>query len=162
YEEYQLYGAQAQLFDTDLALFGSPASIANRVSYYFGFEGPSLAVDTMCSSSLTAINIAVEHIRKGVCDAAIAGGVNITVHPNKYMLLTQGKYLSTHGRCKSFSKDGDGYIPGEGVGAILLKKKNQAIKDNDQIYGVIKGTAINHGGRTSGYSVPNPAAQSRV
>lgn len=120
YEEYQLYGAQAQALGWNIATSGSPSSIANRVSYWCNFRGPSLAVDTMCSSSLMAIHLAVQHIQKGSCDAAIAGGVNLSLHPNKYLILSQGQFASTNGRCESFGSGGDGYVPGEGVGLSLI------------------------------------------
>ena len=162
YEEYQLYGAQEQAKGRLLALPGSPSSVANRVSYVFNFSGPSLAVDTMCSSSLTAIHLACESLKRGECELAIAGGVNVSIHPNKYLLLAQGRFLSSKGRCESFGAGGDGYVPGEGVGAVLLKPLAQAIADGDHIYGIIKGSAINHGGKTNGYSVPNPHAQAQV
>ncbi|SYX83884.1 SDR family NAD(P)-dependent oxidoreductase [Paenibacillus alvei] len=162
YEEYQLYGAQAQTKGMPFALSGSPASIANRVSYYFNFHGPSMAVDTMCSSSLTSIHLACQSLQKNECELAIAGGVNVSVHPNKYLMLTQGNFLSSKGRCESFGEGGDGYVPGEGVGAVLLKPLSKAIADGDHIYGVIKATAVNHGGKTNGYTVPNPNAQASV
>ena len=85
YEEYQLYGAQEQAKGRPVVLLGSPSSIANRVSYFFNFNGPSMAVDTMCSSSLTAIHLACESLKRGECQLAIAGGVNISIHPNKYL-----------------------------------------------------------------------------
>jgi len=159
YEEYQLYGAQEALHGRPVALWGLPSSIANRVSYYFDLHGPSMAIDTMCSSSLTAIHLACESIVRGKCELAIAGGVNVSVHPNKYLFLSQGRFVSSKGRCESFGTGGDGYVPGEGVGAVLLKPLEKAIADGDNIYGVIKSTAINHGGKTNGYTVPNPKAQ---
>lgn len=162
YEEYQLYGAQEQVLGTPKALSGNPSSIANRVSYFFNFLGPSIALDTMCSSSLTAIHLACQSLRQGECEVAIAGGVNVSIHPNKYLLLGQGNFVSSKGRCESFGQGGDGYVPGEGVGAVLLKPLAKAIADGDHIYGIIKGTAVNHGGKTNGYSVPNPAAQADV
>ncbi|WP_412080891.1 SDR family NAD(P)-dependent oxidoreductase [Streptomyces sp. MCL20-2] len=162
YEEYQLYGAQAQYAGRPVALSGSAASIANRVSYFYDFTGPSMTVDTMCSSSLTAIHLACEAIRSGQCETALAGGVNLHSHPNKFLMLSQRRFLSGDGRCRSFGVGGDGYVPGEGVGAVLLKPLERAVADGDHIYGVIKGTALNHGGRTSGYSVPSPAAQGDV
>jgi polyketide synthase PksN len=162
YEEYQLYGAQAQALGQGAALSGNASSIANRVSYFCNFRGPSLALDTMCSSSLTAIHLACESLRRGECSAAIAGGVNVNVHPNKYLALSQGQFASSKGRCQSFGDGGDGYVPGEGIGAVLLKGLHQAIEDGDQIYGVIRGTSINHGGKTNGYTVPNPQAQAQV
>jgi polyketide synthase PksN len=162
YEEYQLYGAQAQILGRPVALGGNLASIANRVSYFCNFHGPSLAVDTMCSSSLTALHLACHHLQLGECGLAIAGGVNVSIHPNKYLVLGQGKFASSKGRCESFGQGGDGYVPGEGVGAVLLKPLSQAMVDGDQIYGIIKGTAINHDGKTNGFTVPNPNAQSSV
>ncbi|WP_234386658.1 SDR family NAD(P)-dependent oxidoreductase [Streptomyces sp. ERV7] len=162
YEEYQLHGAQAQARGQHVALSGSPSSIANRVSYFYDFHGPSMAVDTMCSSSLTAIHLACEAIRSGQCESAVAGGVNVSVHPNKYLMLSQGRFTASDGRCRSFGEGGDGYVPGEGVGAVLLKPLDRAIADGDHIHAVIKGTALNHGGRTHGFSVPSPAAQGEV
>src|SRR2546423_10182525 len=116
----------------------------------------------MCSSSLTAIHLACESIQQGSCELAIAGGVNVSIHPNKYLVLGQGQFVSSQGRCESFGVGADGYVPSEGVGAVLLKPLAQAEADGDHIYGVIKATAINHGGRTNGYTVPNPAAQAGV
>jgi acyl transferase domain-containing protein/acyl carrier protein len=162
YEEYQLYGAQAQALGQPYALCGNPSSIANRVSYFCNFHGPSMSLDTMCSGSLTAIHLACESLRNSGCELALAGGVNVTVHPNKYLMLSQGQFASSNGRCESFGKGGDGYVPGEGVGAVLLKPLAQAEADGDHIYAVIKGTSINHGGKTNGYTVPNPVAQAQV
>ncbi|MFX8410509.1 beta-ketoacyl synthase N-terminal-like domain-containing protein, partial [Acinetobacter baumannii] len=82
--------------------------------------------------SLTAIHLACQSLLRGGCEVAIAGGVNVTVHPNKYLLLSQGQFASSNGRCTSFGAGGDGYVPGEGVGAVLLKPLAQAIADGDQ------------------------------
>src|SRR6185436_4795762 len=136
--------------------------IANRVSYFLNLNGPSLAVDTMCSSSLTAIHLSCRAIHNGDCDMAIAGGVNLIVHPNKYQKLSAAQFLSSDGRCRAFGADGDGYVPGEGVGAVLLKRLDQALADGDHIHGVIKATSLNHGGKTNGYTVPNQVAQTNV
>ena len=162
YEEYQLFGAQAQALGRPFALPGNPATIANRVSYFFNFHGPSMSLDTMCSSSLTAIHLACQSLQHGGCEVAVAGGVNVTIHPNKYLSLSQGHFIASSGRCESFGEGGDGFIPGEGVGAILLKPLAKALADGDHVYGVIRGTAVNHGGKTNGYSVPNPNAQANV
>ncbi|MFL0802940.1 MAG: polyketide synthase dehydratase domain-containing protein [Agarilytica sp.] len=162
YTEYPMFGVQEQALGRPMVMQGSPSSIANRVSYYFNFNGPSMAVDTMCSSSLTAIHLACQNIVNDECDYAIAGGVNLSLHPNKYLSLSAGKFLSPTGRCHAFGEDGDGYVPGEGVGAVLLKPLQQAIKDGDNIQGIIKATDINHGGKTNGYTVPNPNAQTTV
>ncbi|PYG86581.1 polyketide synthase PksN [Ruminiclostridium sufflavum DSM 19573] len=157
--QYQLYGAQNELIKKPNSSY---ASVANRVSYVFNFNGPSMAVDSMCSSSLSALKLAADSINMGECDYALVGGVNIASHPNKYFLISQSKFGSSDGRCRSFGEGGDGYVPGEGVGAVLLKPMQQAIKDGDNIYGVIIGSAINHGGKTNGYTVPSPVAQSRL
>ncbi|MES2938610.1 MAG: SDR family NAD(P)-dependent oxidoreductase [Pseudomonadota bacterium] len=160
--EFQLFGAQEQVRGNNVALTGSAASIANRVSYFLDVSGPSMAVDTMCSSSLTAIELACQSIRYGRCKMAIAGGVNLTLHPNKYLMLAQGRFISSTGQCASFGQGGDGYVPGEGVGALVLKPLEAAVADGDQVYGVILATATNHGGKANGYTVPNPNAQAAV
>lgn len=161
-EEYQLYGPQETALGRPLVLAGNSASIANRVSYFFNLHGPSIALNTMCSSSLSTVHLACQSLQLGECEAAIAGGVNVTVHPNKYLALGYGNFLSTKGICETFGAGGDGYVPGEGVGAVLLKPLAKAIEDKDHIYGVIKGTAVNHGGKTNGYTVPNPMSQENV
>ncbi|NTI24867.1 ACP S-malonyltransferase [Rhizobium rhizogenes] len=162
YTEYQLYGVHEQIAGNAVALNSLLASIANRVSYCFDFRGPSMSVDTMCSSSLAAIHLACQSLRRGDCGVAIAGGVSLSLHPNKYIGLAQGNFLSSTGRCQSFGRNGDGYVPAEGVGAVILKPLDRAIRDKDSIYGVIRGSALNNGGKTNGYSVPNPNAQADV
>ncbi|MPZ78879.1 MAG: SDR family NAD(P)-dependent oxidoreductase [Actinophytocola sp.] len=155
YGDYQRYGSAA---DGRMAV-SSHASVANRASYFFDFRGPSIALDTMCSSSLTAIHLACESLRSGDCGTAVAGGVNLSVHPDKYRQLSLGRFLSTDGRCRSFGAGGDGYVPGEGVGALVLKPLAAAVADGDTVHAVIAGSAVNHGGRTNGYTVPNTNAQ---
>ncbi|MFD4506944.1 SDR family NAD(P)-dependent oxidoreductase, partial [Streptomyces sp. NPDC058457] len=145
-----------------VAPFALHSSIPNRVSYTFDLTGPSIATDTSCSSSLTALHLAVESLRTGGSALALAGGVNVTTHPQKYLQLAQGQWLSTDGRCRSFGKNGTGYVPGEGVGALLLKPLGKARADGDHVYGVIRTTAINHAGRTGGATVPSPDAQARL
>nr|WP_314464371.1 SDR family NAD(P)-dependent oxidoreductase [uncultured Clostridium sp.] len=158
-----------ELFSAELTKQGNPTSfgtcssyIPNMVSYCMNFHGPSMAIDTMCSSSLTALHYASESIRTGECEYAIAGGVNLITHPNKYLFLKNNKFLSSDGHCRSFGEGGDGYVPGEGVGAVLLTTLSRAVKGGYPIYGIIKGSAINHVGKTSGATVPDPEAQSKV
>ncbi|RBL89851.1 non-ribosomal peptide synthetase [Chitinophaga flava] len=162
YGEYQLFGPALSTPLNPVAVGASASSIANRISYYCDFDGPSMAVDTMCSSSLTAIHLACRDLQSGEADVAIAGGVNVSIHPNKYLLLSHATFLSSRGRCESFGSEGEGFIPSEGVGAIVLKKLSKAEADGDHIYGVIKATAVNHGGRANGYTVPNPVSQAAV
>ncbi|MFI8356846.1 SDR family NAD(P)-dependent oxidoreductase [Streptomyces cyaneofuscatus] len=162
YSQYQLLQAEEAARGNSLHLGSSYASIANRISHFFDFRGPSMAVDTMCSSSLTAIHLACEALNSGNVKVAIAGGVNLTIHPAKHIDLSQGRYASTDGRCRSFGEGGDGYVPGEGVGAVVLKRLDAALADGDRIHAVIRGSAIAHGGRTNGYTVPNPNEQARL
>jgi acyl transferase domain-containing protein/thioesterase domain-containing protein/acyl carrier protein/SAM-dependent methyltransferase len=159
--QYQLFGMgpAAEANSVSGSFF---SSIPNRVSYALNLKGPSLAVDTACSSSLEAIRLACLNIIEGNCEMAIAGGVNLSLHPNKYLFLAQANFLSSDGKCRSFGEGGDGYVPGEGVGAVLLKPLKKAVTDGDQIYAVIKGYAVNHGGKTSGYTVPSPNAQAEL
>ncbi|MBF0395442.1 MAG: SDR family NAD(P)-dependent oxidoreductase [Desulfobacterales bacterium] len=160
--EYQLLGTDLASKGYPIAPISSFSSIANRISYFFNFNGPSIAIDTMCSSSLTAIHLACESIKNGEINMAVAGGVNISIHVQKYYRLSQGNFLSSDGKCRSFGDGGDGYVPGEGVGAVLLKPLDKAIIDCDNIYAVIKGSSINHGGKTNGYTVPNPNSQAAL
>ncbi|WP_368473189.1 beta-ketoacyl synthase N-terminal-like domain-containing protein [Saccharomonospora azurea] len=162
YGHYQLHGVAETLDGTGVAPSSSYASVANRASYFFGFTGPSIALDTMCSSSLVTIHLGVQAIRNGDCDLAVAGGVNVSSHPLKYLQLSQRGFLSTDGRCRSFGEGGDGYVPGEGSGAVLLKRLSAAERDGDRILAVVKASAVNHGGASKGYSVPNPRSQGEV
>ncbi len=156
---YQMLGVEKQAQGNVIRPNSFLWSIANRVSYWMNFSGPSITLDTACSSSLTAIYLACEAIRAGDCSAAIAGGVNLDLHQAKLDINAAGGALSSDGVCRSFGKGANGYVGGEGVGAVLLKPLDQAIKDGDNIYGVIKSAVVNHGGRTNGYTVPNPKAQ---
>lgn len=162
YEDYPLHGVEETMRGRPLALSGSPASVANRVSYSFDFRGPSLGVDTMCSSSLMAIHLACQSLRLGECRAALAGGVNLSLHPNKYRILGHGSFESAAGRCAAFGDGADGYVPSEGVGAVVLRPLDAALRDGDRILAVLRGSAVNHGGHANGYTVPDPAAQARV
>ena len=137
-------------------------SIANRVSFCLDYRGPSLAIDTACSSSLTAIHLACHSLLRGECALAVAGGVNLILHPAHLVCLADLRMLSPGGRCRSFGAGADGFVDGEGVGAVLLKPLRQALADGDAIWGVIEGSALNSGGRTTGYTVPSPEAQGRL
>ncbi|WP_307734539.1 non-ribosomal peptide synthetase [Xanthomonas albilineans] len=136
--------------------------IANRVSYQFDFRGPSLAVDTACSASLTAIHLALESLRSGSCEVALAGGVNLLVDPQQYLNLAGAAMLSAGASCRPFGEAADGFVAGEACGVVLLKPLKQARADGDVIHAVIKGSMINAGGQTSAFSSPNPAAQAEV
>ncbi|MBF6195896.1 type I polyketide synthase [Nocardia sp. CDC186] len=159
---YQMFGAEESRLGRGTLPGSTFWSIPNRVSHALDFQGPSMAVDTACSSSLTALHLACQSIRTGECRLAVVGGVNLSLHPYKFVALSQGQFASTDGRCRSFGAGGDGYVAGEGVGALVLRPLADAEADGDTIYGVIKGTAINHGGRVNGFTVPNPDVQAAV
>ncbi|HSP78083.1 MAG TPA: beta-ketoacyl synthase N-terminal-like domain-containing protein, partial [Myxococcaceae bacterium] len=162
YNEYALFGAQEWARGNRIPFNTQTFSIANRVSYALNLSGPSYTVDTACSSSLNAVHLACESLRSGACEVAIAGGVNLSLHPSKYVMLCANRFASSDGRCRSFGEGGDGYVPGEGVGAVLLKPLERALRDGDAIHAVLKGSAVNHDGKTHGYTVPNPVAQTEV
>lgn len=162
YGSYQLFGAEHWARGRYVTAGSGYWSIANRVSYLLDLRGPSLAVDTACSSSLTAIHLACESLRRGECHLALAGGVNLILHPIRYLDLCQMKMLSPDDKCRPFGKGAEGFVDGEGVGAVLLKPLARAVADGDHIYAVIKGSAINAGGRTNGFAVPNPNAQAEL
>ena len=146
------------------AITGTASSIvANRVSYFFDFHGPSVAVDTACSSSLVATHQAVQALRSGECDVAVAGGVNALITPAVTLGFDEiGQVLAPDGRIKSFSADADGYTRSEGAAMLVLKRVDDARRDGDQILAVIAGSAVNHDGRSNGLIAPNPDAQADV
>lgn len=156
---YQLYPSCAtDESERTATLMTSYHEIANAVSHFFGLRGPSIAVDTMCSSALTAIDLACRDLLRGNCGLAIAGGVNLSIHPRKFIALSQAQIVGSHPGSRSFA-DGDGFLPAEGVGAVLLKPLSQAIRDDDTILAVIKSSRTNHGGHSTGFHAPNPIAQ---
>lgn len=159
YNFYPLFIAEEWAKGNRLPLDIQMFSVANRVSYFMNFNGPSYPIDTACSSSLAAIHQACLSLKNNECKMALAGGVNLTLHPSKYHFLGSYSFMSDQGQCASFAEGGNGYVPSEGTGAILLKPLSAAIRDQDRIYGVIKASSMNHGGKTSGYTVPNPNAQ---
>ncbi len=138
------------------------ALIANRISYHFNFRGPSFPIDTACSSSLSAVHAAIQSLQQGECRYAIAGGINLLLTPTRHISFSKTGMLSPTGSCKAFDDRADGYVRGEGAGLLLIKPLLRAIEDNDHIYGVIKGSAVNHSGRTYSLTYPNPEAQAQV
>jgi 3-oxoacyl-(acyl-carrier-protein) synthase/tryptophanase/pimeloyl-ACP methyl ester carboxylesterase/acyl carrier protein/NAD(P)-dependent dehydrogenase (short-subunit alcohol dehydrogenase family) len=138
------------------------AVLANRVSHLLDLRGPSEAVDTACSSALVAIHRAVRAIQAGECETALAGGVNVLLNPDVFVAFTQSGMLSPDGRCKTFDAAADGYVRGEGVGVVMLKPLDRALAEGDHVYAVVRGTAVNHCGRSASLTAPNPEAQADV
>ena len=138
------------------------AMIANRVSHFMNLHGPSKTIDTLCSSTLVAVHEACRNLRTGECQMAVAGGINVILSSHHVALLAKMNLLSPSGRCKTFDETADGFVLGEGVGAFLLKPLTAALADGDPIWGVIKGAALNHNGRTDNIMMPDAATVSRL
>ena len=141
---------------------GTLSILANRISYVFDLRGPSLTVDTACSSSLVALHHACEAIRGERIASAIVGGINLLLAPYPFLGFCRASMLSRLGRCFAFDERADGYVRGEGGGAIILKPLQQALADGDRIRAVILGTGVNSDGRTIGLSLPSEAAQAAL
>ena len=142
---------------------GSAASIAaNRISHHFDFRGPSLTIDTACSSSMVAVHLACKSLWDGECELAVAGGVNLILVPEVFASFAKAGFLSPDGKCKAFDAQADGYVRGEGAGMLALKPLSSAMADGDPIYAVIRGGAVNQDGRTNGLTAPNRLAQEAV
>ncbi|MEV4728192.1 beta-ketoacyl synthase N-terminal-like domain-containing protein, partial [Micromonospora humida] len=138
------------------------AILANRVSYFLDLSGPSMTIDTLCSSSLVALHTAVRSIRNGECDQAIVAGVHLAMSPQYFQLGSRLRSFSPTGASRAFDAGADGFVPGEGVVTVVVKPLVDAVRDGDRVRGVIRGSAVNHGGRTSGLTVPSSAAQREV
>jgi acyl transferase domain-containing protein/SAM-dependent methyltransferase/acyl carrier protein len=135
---------------------------AGRLSYLLGLKGPNLAVDTACSSSAVALHLACQSLRQKECRLALAGGVNALLVPQITITLAQAHMLAGDGRCKTFSQSADGFVRSEGCGMLVLKRLFDAQEDRDRILGVIRGSSINHDGRSSGLTAPNGPSQEAV
>ncbi|MFD5344697.1 beta-ketoacyl synthase N-terminal-like domain-containing protein, partial [Streptomyces anulatus] len=162
WNDYQLTGLDRWRGGGGEVVGSWSSALTNRISYAFDFEGPSVTVDTACSASLAALHIAVQSIRRGECRAALAGGVNLSLHPYKYLRLGELGLLSESGRCRPFDAEADGYVPGEGVGVVVLRPLADALASGDRVLGIVRGSALRHSGRTGGYTVPSPDAQAKV
>lgn len=145
------------------ACLGNAHSVAaGRIAYLFGFHGPALALDTSCSSSLLSVHLACKSLRAGESTMALAGGVNLILSPENSIGLSRMQALSRHGLCRTFDAEADGYVRGEGCGVVVLKTLSQARLDNDHIYAVIRGSAVNHDGASNGLTAPNGRMQQEV
>ena len=138
------------------------AFLSGKISYHFGWTGPSEILDTACSSSLVAINRACKAIQHDECSIALTGGVNLITGIHNYLDLAKAGFLSPTGQCKPFDSAADGYCRSEGVGLVVLKRLNQALADQDQILGVIPGASTNQGGLSPSLTVPHSAAQVKL
>ena len=133
--------------------------VANRVSNRLDLPGPSMGVDTACSSSMVAVDTACRHLAEGSCDIALAGGVNILLDPRMFITFSRAHMLSPTGRIRAFDADADGFVRGEGVGVVVLRRLEAALEAGDRIYAVIDATGVNQDGRTGAITEPNLKSQ---
>jgi acyl transferase domain-containing protein/SAM-dependent methyltransferase len=148
--------------DSYAALGNYDCILANRISYTFGFCGASQSIDAACAASMVALHNAKASLLSGDSDYAIAAGVSLNFHPWKYISFSKSRMLSPDGQCKTFDKDANGYVPGEGVGVLLLQPLDDALRARNHIYGIIKGSAVNHGGQALSITAPRVEAQRNV
>ncbi|EYF04558.1 beta-ketoacyl synthase N-terminal-like domain-containing protein [Chondromyces apiculatus] len=160
------YMRAASHYDPDNALFlvtGNALSIsANRISYHYDLSGPSLVIDTACSSSLVAVDIACQYLAKKVIDHAIVGGISLNLNPVFTRLLQDSSMLAPDGKCKTFDTSANGYVPGEGVGVLVLSRLSDSRARGAKVYSVIAASYVNQDGKSNGLTAPNGVAQEQV
>ncbi|KAF2702907.1 putative polyketide synthase [Pleomassaria siparia CBS 279.74] len=140
----------------------SRAILSNRLSYWFDFKGPSVTIDTACSASLVAFHLACQSLRTGDADQAIVGGSSVILNSDLYISMSAMGFLSPEGRCYSFDERAQGYGRGEGVGCVLIKPLDKALRDGDGIRAIVRNTGSNQDGRTPGITFPSGEAQERL
>ncbi|EXJ74670.1 uncharacterized protein A1O5_01363 [Cladophialophora psammophila CBS 110553] len=141
---------------------GNRAFVPGRISYFFGFSGPSISIDTACSSSFAAIQTACGYLWRGECDTTVAGGTNVLTNPDNFAGLDRGHFLSTTGNCDAFDDGANGYCRSEAVATVILKRLEDAVADHDPIFGVIAGTNTNHCGHADSITRPHEGDQASV
>jgi acyl transferase domain-containing protein len=151
-----------EAIDAYLATGTAHSIAAGRISYALGLQGPSIAVDTACSASLVAVHLAAQSLRANECRLALAGGVNAILSPEVTIALSKAHMMAPDGRCKAFDSRANGFVRGEGCAVIVLKRLSDAIEDRDNILAVLRGSALNQDGRSSGLTAPNGKAQENV
>ncbi|AOX02678.1 hypothetical protein BJP34_27445 [Moorena producens PAL-8-15-08-1] len=159
YSRFSVNSGDPTRMDAYSSLGNTRSIAAGRLAYIFGFNGPSFFLDTSCSSSLLSVHLACQSLRYRECNLALAGGVNLILTPEATIGFCKLKALSTDGRCKTFDASADGYGRGEGCGIVVLKRLSNAVADGDQIFALIRGSAVNHDGKSNGLTAPNGSAQ---
>ncbi|MEE4599331.1 SDR family NAD(P)-dependent oxidoreductase [Streptomyces sp. DSM 41524] len=158
----ELDGLAYEDLDGHLASGITAFPLSGRLSYFLGWRGPSLSVDTACASSLTALHLAAQGLRSGECDIALCGAVNAIHHPRILVMFSHANMLAPDGQCKTFDEGADGYVRAEGCGVLVLKRLTDARRDGDTILSLVRGTAVGQDGDSAGLTVPNGSAQEAV
>ena len=155
------YEKLSQKYGNDnTTITGSSNAIgAARLSYYFNLKGPAVSVDTACSSAMVCTHMAVQALQRGEIDMALVGGSSLYLSAGAYVAMCSAGMLSPEGKCKTFDNDADGFVPADGAGALVLKRLEDAQRDNDNIHGVIIASGMNQDGKTNGITAPNLGSQ---
>lgn len=140
----------------------SSATACGRLSYFYGLNGPCFSIDTACSSSLVAAHQAFHSLSRGECDLALIGGSNMVLAPEPMITFSKAQMLAADGKCKTFDASADGYVRGEGVIIMVVKRLSDALRAGDNIWGVVRGSAVNQDGRSNGLTAPSASAQEAV
>ncbi|MFI8908609.1 type I polyketide synthase [Streptomyces albidoflavus] len=163
WQEYHLAtGASAAEIRSHTAIGTDTSVVPARIAYTLGLRGPVMAIGTACSSSLVAVHQAVRSLRSGESELALAGGVNLILHPHTTVAMSKLGTQNPDGQCRAFDADAGGYVRGEGCGVVVLRRLSDAVEAGDRIYAVIRGSAVNNDGATDGIATPSAEAQAEV
>src|SRR5581483_11439730 len=162
HQDYAQLTRALDQIDAHTASGNGSSVVSGRLAHILGTQGPALTIDTACSSSLVAVHLACQSLRNHECDVALAGGVNLILSPVTTIVECSSRMLSADGRCKTFDASADGFGRGEGCGVVVLKRLSDVVAARDNVVALIRGSAVNHDGHSSGMMVPNGQSQAKV